>query len=460
MRAILSTALLSLLLSTGRAQPGPVAFVDVNVIPMNAERVLRRQTVLTNSGRIVALGAAANVVVPRNALRVNAAGKYLMPGLTDMHAHLGRADSATSYPLLLVAHGVTTVRNMYGTPRLLELRRQIDEGAVLGPYIYTTGPIMEGKSGTPVADRMIETIEQAERAVEADKQSGYDAVKVYDLLPADVYDATVRIARKLRVPVFGHVPLSVGLEGALTRRQDSIEHLSGYMQALQDDSSPFKNVRPSRMSPQYVEHVNVDKMRGLAQATRAAGVWNCPTLIIFQNQELTADAAKERMRRPEMKYMHPERLKGYAREIEVASSRIKADDRPLYERADQLRKRMVKMLHDAGARLLLGTDFPPSLTIPGYSVHEELRNFVSAGLSPYQALEVATHDAAEFLGKPKEFGVIALGSRADLLLLDGNPLTDIGNASKLVGVMVRGRWLTKQDLQQRLDDVAASFAGQ
>jgi hypothetical protein len=159
MRTILSTALFSvLLLSHGRAQSVLVAFVDVNVIPMDAERVLRPQTVLTNNGRIVALGATGKVVVPRNALQLKAAGQYLMPGLTDMHAHLGRAESTASYPLMLVAHGVTTDQNMYGTPRLLELRRRIEEGGLLGPHIYTTGPIMEGKSGTPVVDRVIETV--------------------------------------------------------------------------------------------------------------------------------------------------------------------------------------------------------------------------------------------------------------------------------------------------------------
>jgi imidazolonepropionase-like amidohydrolase len=439
------------LCATDAAQQAEIAFVDVTVIPMDRERVLAHYTVAVRNARIVAIGPAGDVAVGAGARRIDGKGKYLMPGLSDMHAHLGRPEGVEAYPLLLVANGVTTVRNMFGNPSVLALRQRIQGGATLGPQIYTTGPIMEGKNGTPVTDRIIETPAEAEQAVASDKEAGYDAIKVYNMLSSEVYEATMRAARNSGLPVYGHVPIAVGLERALAAHQVSVEHLSGYIQALQPDDSPFKNSAPSRMRPQYVEYLDLGRLKRLADLTRAAGVWNCPTLVIFQHQELTAAAAKRRMLRPEMKYMPPARIKSWEAEIESANSRLKEEDAPLYAKADDVRMRIVKALHDVGARLLLGTDFPPAFTVPGYSLHEELSNFVAAGLTPYEALRAGTSGAAEFLGKSGEFGVIAAGARADVVLLEANPLADVRNAAKRVGVMVRGEWYTEGELRERLD---------
>ena len=433
------------------AQQAEIAFVDVTVIPMDRERVLAHRTVVVRNARIVAIGPVGDVAVGAGVRRIDGKGKYLLPGLADMHAHLGRPEGIEAYPLLLVANGVTTVRNMFGNSSVLALRERIQDGTTLGPQIYTTGPIMEGKNGTPVADRIIETAAEAERAVASDKEGGYDAIKVYNMLSSEAYEATMRAARRSGLPVYGHVPISVGIEGALGAHQASVEHLSGYIQALQPDGSPFKNSAPSRMRPQYIEHVDLGGLKRLANLTRDADVWNCPTLVIFQHQELTAAAAQRRLLLPEMKYMPAARIKSWETEIESANSRLKDEDVPLYAKADEVRMRVVKALHDAGARLLLGTDFPPAFTAPGYSLHEELSNFVAAGLSPYEALRAGTSGAAEFLGKSGEFGVIAAGARADVLLLEGNPLDDVRNAAKRAGVMVRGEWYTEGELRERLD---------
>lgn len=277
----------------GAMQQSEIAFVDVTVIPMDSERVLNHHTVVVNRGRIVSVGPVEKVPVGNGARRIDGKGKYLMPGLADMHAHLGRPEGAEAYPLLLVANGVTTVRNMFGNPSVLALRRRIEDGVILGPQIYTTGPIMEGKNGSPVADRVIETAAQAEQAVASDKEAGYDAIKIYNMLSPEAYEATILTARKVGLPVYGHVPISVGLDRALAARQTSIEHLTGYMQALRKDDSPFKNSSPSRMRPQYIEHVDLGALKRIAELTRATGVWNCPTLVIFQHQELTAASAKQ-----------------------------------------------------------------------------------------------------------------------------------------------------------------------
>jgi imidazolonepropionase-like amidohydrolase len=432
------------------------AFVDVNVIPMDSERAVRNQTVVIRNGRIVAMGAAKRVSVPQGAVKIYGRGRYLIPGLADMHVHLEYFDRDAQL-LLFLANGVTTVRNMDGRPNILEWRQRVVNGTLLAPTIFTAGAILEGKPPFRNDNRVVETVAQAEAAVAEQKKAGYDFIKVYHTLDPAIYEAIVGAAKKHGLSVAGHVPRSVGLPGALAANQKSIEHIDGFIDEIEADDSPLKNQR-SWLKRYFAIKIDDGKIRGVAEATRLAKVWNVPTLVEKRLSALSADELRIRLEQPELKYLPPETVKIWSASNAQITGRMSANDFASLAMGEKTRNRFVKLLHDGGARLLVGTDTPNAFVVPGFSVVEELQNFVEAGLTPYQAIKAATKDAAEFLGASNEFGTISVGMSADLILVEGNPLESVANLKQSAGVMVRGRWLTTSDLQKQLDALAVSYA--
>jgi imidazolonepropionase-like amidohydrolase len=428
------------------------AFVGVTVIQMGSERVLADQVVLVQDERIRELGPSNAVHVPPEANRIEGHGLFLFPGLTDMHVHL--MESEVSFPLFL-ANGVTTVRNMAGSYDVVELRDRVEKGALIGPTIYTAGPLLDGSPPMWEGSDVVTTPEQARLTVEKQKSTGYDFLKVYDNLLPTAYDAIIDAAAQVHMPVAGHVPPHVGLQRALDAHQRSIEHLTGYFEWLQGEQSPFRHPNEHETFPHpahllaqrqaLVDWLDESRIPQVAAATAKAGTWNVPTLVAWRNltPRTELDAA---WKRPNMDYATP-----MLRQWWNSDTGYTAEDWAAKRRGDVVRTKVVRALHDAGARLLVGTDTPHPFVMPGFSVHEELSNFVSVGMSPYEALKAATVDAAEYLGAQREFGVIKPGARADLILLEGNPLEDVKNTSRIAGVMVRGHWLSREALHRGLD---------
>ena len=428
------------------------AFVGVTVVAMGSPRVLPNQVVLIRGERIVEIGPPNAVHVPRKAHRIDGRGLFLIPGLTDMHVHLMEAQAY--FPLFL-ANGVTTVRNMAGGPQMRDVRDRVQKGALIGPTVYTAGPLLDGSPPVWEGSDTVITPEQARSVVEAQRNAGYDFLKVYDNLGQSAYEAIMEAAQELHMPVAGHVPLRVGLQRVLDAQQSSIEHLTGYFEWLQNERSPFKQPdenetfrHPAHLLAKrqvLVDWLDESRIPQIAAATAKAGVWNVPTLVAWRNVTPHAelDAA---WKKPHMQYATPMLRKWWN-----SDNGYTTNDFTNKKRGDAVRDKIVKALHDAGARLLVGTDTPHPFVMPGFSVHEELANFVTAGLSPYEALKAATVDAADFIGAPGEFGVVKSGARADVVLVRGNPLEDIGSATRIVGVMVRGRWLSQLDLRRGLD---------
>jgi imidazolonepropionase-like amidohydrolase len=378
-----------------------------------------------------------------------------MPGLADMHVHLEYFDRDTQL-LLFLANGVTTVRNMDGRPNILSWQRRIADGALVGPTIFTAGAILEGKPPLRDDNRVVETPAQAEAAVEEQKRAGYDFVKVYHTLSRETYEAIVAAARKHGLSVVGHVPRSVGLRGALAARQKSIEHLDGYVDEIEADDSPLRNQR-SWLKRFFAVKVDEDKVRSIVAATHLADVWSVPTLVERQKSALSSETVQTLVGRPEMRFLPPSTAELWSQGNERITRRMSPEDFERLAEGERVRKRLVKLLQEGGARLLVGTDTPNQFVIPGFSVHEELENFVDAGLTPYQALKAATRDAAEFMGALSGVGTVSAGKRADLILIEGNPLESITNTKRRVGVMARGRWYLADDLQKQLDALAASY---
>ena len=457
LRLCLSLLLVLIVFSTvivnvAEAQQPAVAFINVNVIPFDRERVLSDQTVIVRDGRIAEIGSADRTKVPAGALQIDGRGKYLMPGLADMHVHLfpgtGQQDDLASQQLqLFLANGVTTIRNMIGKPEHIQLRDRVAKGELLGPSIYTAGP--------PLLGNNVPTPEAAELAVAEQKKAGYDLLKVHEGLTPETYAAIVATAKRVGIPFAGHATATVGLKRALDAQQSSIEHLDGYLQALVADNSPVKPPSSQVVVGPVLEHIDESKIAAVAAATRKAGVWNDPTLTLFKL--VVSDAKPEDyLKWPEMQYIPAKMREGFAKQKQsTLGNPAPAADR---QRFVKLRNKMLVALHAAGAKLLIGPDSPQFFLVPGFATHRELESFVEAGLSPYQAIEAATRNPAEyfaeFMKAPRDFGTVEAGKRADLILLDANPLQTVANLSKRAGVMVRGLWLPESELRKMLENVA------
>jgi len=417
---------------------------------MDRERVLPGQTVIVRGGRIAVIGSAATTEIPADAIRLDCRGKYLMPGLADMHVHILGVDQLG----LLVANGVTTVRNMVGTPAHLLWRNQIKRGELPGPTIYTAGPMIDGSPPAfPFFSAVVRTPKQARQTVAAQQEAGYDFLKVFKGVPRDAYDALMEAARTSEMAVVGHVPDAVGIERALAAGQRSLEHLCGYETYLERADSPTAGRMDFDSRGLAWHRVDGGRIADIVNKTREAGAWNCPTLVVHRKR-MTRQQARRELNMPYMKYVNPGLRTAWLLRSPEVSEDVTEDDR----QGRRARGMLLKALDDAGARVLLGTDSATSFVVHGFSIHEELQNFVDAGLTPYEAIRTGTHDAAEFLGALDEWGMVAVGRRADLILLDANPLEDVAHVSGRVGVMVRGRWYPEDELQAELDALAEKYA--
>ena len=421
------------------ADSGLVAFTDVAVVPMDRERVLEGQTVVVRDGRIEAVGPAASVRVPAGAVRVDGRGKYLMPGIAEMHAHVPGEQNpqAADIMALYVLTGATTIRGMNGTPFQFELRRRIASGEILGPTLFAVAPPFSGQSvGRPDDER---------RKVREYKTAGYDVLKIYPGIPRETYDAIVATAREVGIPYAGHVPPEVGLRHAIASRQ-SVEHLDGYVEASRGQDAAIAE---------------------LARATREAEIWNAPTMDVWKTI-LGTRSTDELRRRPELVYLRPEVIDAWARQTAQFARGSGSFWRTALEQVGMrqspveivvLRDRILQALHRAGARLILGADSPQVFSVPGFSLAHEMRAMVEAGVPTYAVLQAATKNPAAFFGREAEFGMVEVGKRADLILVEGNPLQDIRNVHRQAGVMVRGRWLPKAEVDRRLAEIAARAGG-
>ena len=425
--------------SRPEAQVASTAFVGVNVLPMDKDAVLADQTVVVSDGKIVSVAPAAKAQVPAGALKVDGKGKFLMPGLGELHAHIpgGKSpDADVERTLFLyVANGVTTIRGMLGDPRHITYRERVAKGEVIGPMIYTSGPSFNGNSAkTPAA---------AVEMVVAQKQAGYDLLKIHPGVPRDAFDAMAAKADELKIPFAGHVPEAVGLMRALEAKYRSIDHLDGYVEAMVPNPAGSQT-----FGVNLVAQADESRIPALVKATVAAGTWQVPTEILLVNW-LNDENPESMAKWPEMKYVAPETLAKWVAQKQGFSAKFPQADR---QKLLALRRKLIKALHDGGVPFALGSDAPQTWNVPGFSAHRELGAIVAAGLTPYQALRTGTANVGTYFGTAATTGTVAAGKRADLVLLDANPLTDIGNSSRIAGVMVNGRWLSKADIDKRLAD--------
>lgn len=380
MRTALRLLALVLLAFAARGED-VTAFVGVNVIPMDVERVLGGQTVIVRDGAVAEIGPMLEIGIPDGARVIYGRGRFLLPGLVDMHAHI-RAIDLPRY----LENGITTVRDLAGLDSVLATMRAVDNGTLLGPRILVASRLLNGPNPqNPFFSTVVPSAADADRIVGEQLARGCTSIKVYEELPLNVYDAILASAHARGVKVAGHVSRFVTIQHAM-ESQDSIEHLAGYERVIRWEA-------PSAAL-----------MQQLAAASRESGVWNCPTLYVY-----TA----------------------------YVTQNMPADLRQRYLAG---RRAFVGALHAAGARILAGTD-AGYLVPAGVALHEELDELLAAGLSRFDVLSAATRSAGEYLDDPTT-GVITVGARADLVLADENPLENLRTLRRPSGVMVDGHWLS------------------
>jgi imidazolonepropionase-like amidohydrolase len=441
----------------GHLAPGALAITNVTVIPMATQAVLRDATVVVKDGRIAAVGPAHQVKVPGGARRVDGKGRYLIPGLADMHVHLyadgSVPDSVAPYELgVMVANGVTTVRIMSGTPEHFGLRRDVAAGRIRGPQLWIASPQFAGKQYENT--RVVTTPGEARIAVRQMADSGYDFIKLTLHISPPVYDAVVDEAARAGIRVVGHVDPQVGVARAIAAGQQ-IEHLDNYFEAVLADSAPMKESVSGGLVYRLqnwpsLDFVDERKLVAVAGATARAGIWSVPTLVVF-NEAFAVGLAEDEIRgRPDWALMPAEQrdlyLKTRTRYWSPENAEVRTDVRR--QRYVEVRNALVKAIHDSGGRILAGSDTPEWFHAYGFGLHRELQALVAAGLTPWQALEAATRNAADFLGGVHDWGTIEPGRRADLVLLDADPLADIRNTTRIAAVALGGTWMERPDLDR------------
>ncbi len=432
---ILMSAMLS------RADAAPTAFVNVGVVSMLADEVSSSKTVVVDGGRISVVGDVDTTPIPPDAVIVDGTDRFLLPGLTEMHAHLPGAESPQLERVLtlFLANGVTQIRGMLGDPSHLKLRDELASQRMLGPRLTTAGPALGGRSVAGSAD--------AEQQVRSQFSAGYDFIKIQQGLTSAEYEAIVATATELGIPFAGHVPAAVGVEAVLAAGQATIDHLDGYLAAMLPANADASGGYGGFLDVMLVTDMpDASRIEMLARQTAAAGTWNVPTQALFERR-VGPLTATELAARAEMRYMPAATITSWT-EAKERQVNERGFDAEVAARAITLRRQFIHALHEAGARLILGSDAPQVFNVPGFSVHQELDLLTQAGLTPYEALATATTAAAEFLGT--NTGTVAPGRDADLLLLDASPLDDITNSRRIHGVMLRGTWYSARELDALL----------
>jgi imidazolonepropionase-like amidohydrolase len=461
-RILLSLAFLSLASICLAQSPatGTVTIANVTIIDTTGGPPQLHRTVTVRKGVIADIRDSTLPKHKERGVEVNGTGKYLIPGLWDMHVHMVFGDwfprgNEVTLPLF-IANGITGVRDMGGELELLQQwRKEISAGTLIGPRIVMSGPMLDGPQPRFPSSIAIKTPEDGRRAVDDLKQRGADFIKLQSLIPREAVFAIADEAKKQGITFVGHVPDSVRASEMSNAGQKSFEHLIGIFEG----SSPLEDefLKGGKTEGKFLSTYDHKRAEALFALLAKNQTWQCPTLVWERGGNLLEmnDLAHDPLAKYVPAYWKDVTWKRFTNEI----MRDNTDDLLTRRRFVEKELEVVKAMHKAGIPFLAGTDTPPGVAVfPGFSLHQELQRFVAAGFTPLVALQTATLNPAKFLGMEDRLGSIEKGKLADVVLLDANPLEDIRNTQKIAGVVVNGRYLSRADLDKMLAGVEQAAA--
>lgn len=475
-----------LLLATHFSFSQSIVFTNVTIIDVRDGAAVPAMTVVISGERILDVGQFSTTEVPAGAKVINASGKYLIPGLWDMHSHTWNAEDTrnTVFPLD-IAHGIVGIRNMCGDCRgnnldcidratyegIVAIKKEVEEGKVIGPRIYNASTFLDGRNSTKKEALIITSPAQAREVVRDHKRKNFDLLKVYEYLDRDVFLALADEAEKVNIDFGGHVPWAVTVKEAVEAGQKSIEHGYGLFEAVSGMETTFVEERVLALSNaefsgknrgnllhgpngQLTRMLNLKEKRfmlkdslvqDLSKILKENNSWIVPTFamdaVFLEYREMTNHNL--------MKYIPLRHREEWGKAIEEYAGLNEE-----YKQAGQIwvndSGKLINQFHKAGVGILAGTDCDVKLIVPGYHLHKELEFMVEAGLTPNEALQTATLNAAKYFESETDMGTVEKGKIADLVLLDANPLEDISNTRKILAVVANGRYFDRQALDEML----------
>jgi imidazolonepropionase-like amidohydrolase len=436
--------------------PAVLAFTHATVIDVERGRADQDMTVVVAGNRIAAVGTSATVRAPAGTRVVDATGKVIIPGLWDMHVHATGSFIDKVFLPMLVANGITGVREMFSQSAWVDSSRAaVRAGAFAGPRIVASGHILDGAPPIWPGSVVAKNADEGRRTVDSLQKTGADFIKVYSRLSREAYFAIAAEAKRVGIPFAGHVPTLVAAGEASDAGQKSIEHLTGVLGACSSRDRDFRDaIGAAVASPKgwdsaavvsrhqmraLLDSFDAARCRELARTLVKNGTWMVPTIAVLRSTAYLDDTTLAAD--PRLEYIPNIFSRSWNPRNDFRFQALTAADWLARKEIYRRQLEVVRLLHDAGVQFLAGTDLLNPYIYPGFSLHDELASLVGAGFTPAEALRAATLSPARYLGATDSLGTVAVGKVADLVVLDASPLADIRNVSRIHAVVANGRYL-------------------
>ncbi len=443
----------SLVLSCSQSQkvsPSAILVKNVHVVDVLNGAIIENQQVVIDSGLIQKMETDLGQI-DAYANQIDGEGKFLMPGLAEMHAHIPSpptSDQRIEETLFLyLSNGITTIRGMLGHPIHVELKQRVAGGDLLSPRIWTSSPSLNGNS--------VPTKEEAESKVRAYADAGYDFLKIHPGIKLEVFEVLAATANEEGIPYAGHVPVDVGILRALQSNYATIDHVDGFLEGLVPPEAIDDPGANGFFGYGFTRLADPEKIPDLVQMSKAHGVWVVPTQTLFERW-FAPTTADEMLSQPEMQYMPQTTLDNWRNMKIQATGPDSGFDPEQWKEFIEIRRKLIRAIKDEGQGILLGSDAPQVFNVPGFSIHHEIKTMLDAGMSPLEILQSGTINVAEYLGVAEQSGQIKAGFWADAVLLSANPLEDLSALKKMEGVFIQGRWIDKEFIDNKLSEIAAN----
>ncbi|MFS4447112.1 amidohydrolase family protein [Maribacter sp. 2307UL18-2] len=451
MKKLALSLLLIVFVSCGQSEekisPTAILISNVNQIDVTNGSLLKNRQIVIDSGKIKRI--TDDIENPgAYTTTIDGTGKYVIPGLAEMHAHIPPpstpAERVEEVLFLYVANGITTIRGMLGHPGHLTLREVAKEGRIISPRIFTSSPSLNGNSVT--------SKEEAIQKVSAYQKAGYDFLKIHPGIQREVFDQVVATANEVGIPFAGHVPVDIGIRHALKSRYASIDHVDGFLEGLVPESANVKPTDNGFFGYAFTPLANTSKIDELVALANQNEVWIVPTQSLFERW-FAPISSDELLQQPEMVYMPKTTLQNWKTRKDE-SINDPSFNTEQWKKFDGIRKELIAKLNANGHGMLLGSDAPQLFNVPGFSIHHEIQGMIGAGMTPLEILKSGTVNPARYFDMEDTFGDLKVGLEADMVLLESNPLDDMTALQEIAGVMLRGRWIPKEEIDEKLAIVA------